>query len=412
MKETWRKLLWALIGALIGSGVTLAVTNPIIRAVQAYKDKHRAPQAILEQAREERAQLAEATLSNAESKYTSLLDQAADLKAQALSGLSRTYSELALIKYWRGASRSDYPEKAESFALQAFRLAPQASDTGIALAYAYDSTEALQPEESATHKKVLELLTNGINNLDTQYLNWTSGAPEAKSFPDDLRPRDISDLRILIDVGLHFAKLADDDRDLSKQQLYISRAQQFLTRAGEINHDNSLVLFTQGYLSAIKGNLVEARDYYVKALEREPEFPRARNNLGYVYAAQKDFKNASEQFQSAVLAITAPARSRHRYLFNLGFAHLELGDPDASRDWEQAFALPGADTDDPWHFYMLAVHDYINGQKAQASEHFRTAIQLGSKQGIDLKDVSTFEKKQKAGPKELQIDKDLIQMTK
>lgn len=79
-------------------------------------------------------------------------------------------------------------------------------------------------------------------------------------------------MRVLIDVGMDFA-VRGDRQSAKERENSIKRASDFCDRAAMLAPENALALFCRGYISAVKGNLGESRDFFKKALDREPEFP-------------------------------------------------------------------------------------------------------------------------------------------
>ena len=291
-------------------------------------------------------------------------------------------------------------------ALKASAEAPSSVETGIALAYAYESDEAEQVPKPATKAKVLELLASHPNDPDVRYLEWLVGAGEgAESYVDKLEPESVSDLRILIDVGMDYA--ARGGRPGKAREENIKRASDFCNRAVMIAPENALALFCRGYIAGMRNNLVEARDFYKKALDREPEFPRARNNLGFAYAGLVDYQNARTEFEAAAMTPGAPIKSKALWLHNLGEAYLELGNNDkACETWRQASQLPRI-TATYLTEWGLALCAYSEGNLEKARQHYSQAASLGAAQKVDLRKVATVQG-WNAGPKELEIAKGLV----
>jgi tetratricopeptide (TPR) repeat protein len=421
LRRVLRDLFWVLLGVVLSAAVSMTIVW--------YKDRrirNREPEAILDQADTERRRLTEGELAAAVVDYKSVLglietnrslDHATKqrLKVRALSGISRTYSDWATLRHWRGLSRRDNPEIAKHYAEQALAIAPNEAQARVAEAYAYEAfgepsalnndsaDSAAVPEKLTAKDKVNKLVPQGINNLDSRYLAWLA-SKKTNSFPSELRPEEVSDVRILVDVGLHFAKRAEKQ---SEKRMDIDAGEHCLAFAAHFGPNNPVVLFTKGYLSAAKENLAEAQDYYEEALRQEPEFPRARNNLGFTYAAKRDYLNAQNQFDAAAQTVGAPAASVRTWLYNLASASLEVGDYERACDsWKKASAIP-EQNNDPREFLGLAMCDYTKGNKISAIANFRLAVKA-NKQPID---VSWF-KERRAGPKELEIANALIQMAK
>ena len=77
-----------------------------------------------------------------------------------------------------------------------------------------------------------------------------------------------------------------------------------------------------GYVYFTAGKLSEAESVLRRALEREPESGRTRNNLGAVLAAEGDLDRAAEQFRGAVASDGSDAG----FWLNLGLARYAAGD--------------------------------------------------------------------------------------
>ena len=429
-RRYWEVAL-ALICTLLGVALTIGWEKYEQRR-KARDERNRQPQVMLDQAEAKRRQLTESELASALDILNQVpgvinqnqsLDQATKRRYQALtySGLSRVFADWATLRSGRGLARGDFPQQAQSLALQASTFAPEMPETGIALAYAFESAEAEQRDRSATKKKVKDLLAKGIDNLDTRYLAWRSddANEEAKSFPDRVRANDLSDLLILVDIGIYFAKKAEQAPEPAAKQANISRSEEFLARAVRVSPNNAMALYGQGYLSASRGNIAQARDYYRKAIDQEPTFPKARNNWGFTFAAEGKYAEAKEQFEAAVQAAAgAPTTSLRRWLDNLGYASLEIGDnARACQVWIQASGTPGAN-ENPRTVLGLAMCHYINGEKDNALADFRSSAAIAqdwnkspTNSSVNPLDINWYEK-EKDGPKELKIAKDLIQMDK
>src|SRR5438270_6555925 len=94
---------------------------------------------------------------NAEAAYLAVLKLGhldRHIKMQAYQGLSRTYSEWAFCRYFRGLSRKRLPLTAEEYASLAEKEMPGQFETALALAYSYASREAGNVQRSVTSQKV------------------------------------------------------------------------------------------------------------------------------------------------------------------------------------------------------------------------------------------------------------------
>ncbi len=405
LREILKGLAWAIVAVLLA----LALQRPIEKWLEKRAEARRIPHQVLVDAESDRGRWTQATLQSASQKYQSLLQSAPEIRTQAYQGLSRTYSDWSALRFRLGLARGNYPDRALAYAFEAQRVAPQTVESEIALAYAFESLEAGGDKKTATRVKAQSLIENGAGGPDLEYLRWVTHADkQAESYPDRVDPETITNLRILVDLGMHFRREARKQSGPQKENL-LKRATNSCDRASLLAPGNPIALFCQGYIAAEMGNIPQAREDYAKALQFEPDFPRARNNLGYTYAADGDFKDAKNLFEAAVVTLDAPLDSKATWLQNLGSAYLELNQSDKACDaWKQAAQLPGAG-DSFLAFWGLSLCSYVRKDLKQSLEYYRKAVELGrkEKEKYDLTNLSSFQEF-KVGPKELQIAKDLI----
>jgi len=165
------RLFWLMLGAVLGALLGVFLGEPVKEYRRERMAQQKVPQQTLEEAARYRAQFTDIDLNKASEDYQSLIKKAAALRTQAYWGLSKTYADWATIRYWRGLSRGDYPDRAVGLALKASADAPTSVETGIALAYAYESEEAEQPDKPASRAKVRELLASHTSDHDVRYLD-------------------------------------------------------------------------------------------------------------------------------------------------------------------------------------------------------------------------------------------------
>src|SRR5262249_15898690 len=166
-----------------------------------------------------------------------------------------------------------------------------------------------------------------------------------------------------------------------------------------------IVLARRGYLSQVRDQWAEAATYYEKAIDLEPEFPRARDNLGSVYGAQGRFDLAREQLLSAIATEDAPITSRIHTLHNLGEVYLELSqNEEACKSWDEAMRLGSTDT-------LAAVHkamcSFIRGETDAAKQYYQHAVAVGRPE-FDLTNDLVYRSVWRVGPKELDVARHLI----
>jgi len=393
----------------VGGLLTKLVVEPAAMWAKNRWQERKEPERRLQEADDSRRRMTESSLTSAINKYTSLLKNNrinSPAKLAAYRGLSRTYSDLALFKYWMGTSLGDAPDNARSWALKAAATPNMDFDTGIALAYSFESSELDSSVKPATKGKVQELYSLHPDNPDIEYLAWQVLLNDkARLYPERLNANDLSDLRILIRVGMHFVRTADGQLGAERERT-LGRAREFLVRANLVSPDHPMVLNALGVLAEKNNNRAEAESYYQKAVTVRPEFPRARNNLGKIYSEREDYRKAREQFAGA-LSKGAPAAGQQIWLNNLGDADFELDDFDkACEDWQQAAGLPVAE-ENVHTILGLAKCSFVKGKREVARETFKRAVELGCKSGTDLMDMATL-RNWGAGRKELSVASALI----
>lgn len=163
-----------------------------------------------------------------------------------------------------------------------------------------------------------------------------------------------------------------------------------LEKEGELEHalrqykiarrkDPALVvaIVNAGNVCVKLNNLAGAVYYYQSALEREPDNPRALNNLAWVYILQ------GEKLPSAISllerAIAADPDHRYLYLDSLGWAYYQNG-----RAVEAISVLKNAlEETPPGDGYLLGEANYhlgviyhSQGKREKAVTHFKKCLEL------------------------------------
>lgn len=408
-------LIGAVLGAVIGVPAGAFVEKPLERYLEKRAHDHEKSKSDLESAAENRRLMTEIGYQNAEKTYLSILKVEGlerRIKVQAYQGLSRTYSEWAFCRFFRGLSRKHLPRAAEEYASLAEKEMPGQFETALALAYSYASREAGNSQRSVTSQKVKELLVNRPGDLDLNFLAWEAGLKTGQiEFPDTLDPQKIDSLMILLEVTAHYVRNADQFDNSIQRTKNLSRAELFLQRAGQLAPENELVEFRRGYFFQTKDQWPNAKDYYNKALSKEPDFPRARDNLAAILASEHEFEAARGQLLSVLKTEDAPLGSHIAALHNLGEVYVELNDYEKACDvWSQAAKLSrNADVLSKVHMAMCL---YLKNDRTAAKIQYSGAKEFGKKRKINLATVDIYRDKWKVGPKELEVAENLIELTK
>ncbi|HEY6252255.1 MAG TPA: hypothetical protein VI685_20050, partial [Candidatus Angelobacter sp.] len=110
----------AVFGAFVSIPIVIWVQTPSEAAVRKRMEEAHEPQRMLAEANGYRRMLTERDFDNAQYEYKLLIrrpDTDRKIKAQAYLGLSRTYSERAIVRFWRGISQGELCKSAEDYAL-------------------------------------------------------------------------------------------------------------------------------------------------------------------------------------------------------------------------------------------------------------------------------------------------------
>jgi len=406
--------LWAVVGGLVGVVLALTLQRPIEHWLNQREQSTKQINQLLASAENDRATFTETGFNSSIDKYNSVSSRPGPIRAIALQGLSRTYSDWTALRFRLGLSRGSYPDKALTYALRAAAVAPKDVYTELAIAHAYQALGRYSNERAAAKAKVIELLDHKYSDAGVQfelnYLDWISAASnDGKSFPDRLDPNNVANVRVLVDAGMDLAERGRKSTSPQRDQ-YLKRASEFCNRAVLVQPGNQVGSFCLGYVAMVLDNKLEAIRQYGLAVQGTSEFPRAHNNLGFIYAGDGQFSAAAEQFDAAVKTLDAPTTSLGLWLYNLGAAYLESSANDkAISVWRRAAELPGAGDSYPTE-WGLAMSYYIGNKPQNALEHYRRAVELASKENINLTDIHAFEQSN-AGPRELAIARQLITMS-
>jgi Tfp pilus assembly protein PilF len=391
LKDIAVRLIWIFVGMV----VVLTVQEPLKRRWE----KRQVPDQTLKEADGLRLQFTEPGITAAIEKSKPLAENAklsSDVRSRAYVELSRAYSDLAALRYRMGLARGAYPDLALSAAVEASRFA-KGRPAEVALAYAVDAIETYPDhgEKPSTKEKVSQLQRSQdpdrASQLDVRYLEWQSTAsPSAGAFPDAFNPEETSDVRILIDVGLSYAVGEASHNPIDKEKL--KRSSEICHRAATLQPQNALAHFCLGYSEMVRGNPSQAQTEYKRAIEDADQFPRARNNLGYAYALQGEWKAAFEQFDAAVRTPEAPIQARITWLNNLAGSYLERHETDAACEkWGDAMQLPGGEQDFKVEEGM-ALCAWIRGDGPMARKYYKRSADLAIQQGITLWKIDSFKK--------------------
>ena len=108
------------------------------------------------------------------------------------------------------------------------------------------------------------------------------------------------------------------------------------------NMADGLVFNNLGVISVEKGEWVNARQWFAKAIAQDPGMAEAHNNLAELFMRGQAYDKAAAEFNT-VLALE---RGNTRALYNLGVTYMNMGDfAKAEQLWERALAVNPDDRD-------------------------------------------------------------------
>lgn len=411
-------IISGIVGAVIGVPVGILIQEPLQAALNHHREEKRLPEKILEQANADRELMTTAGFEAARSGYQSLLDRphlASQIKLQAYEGMSRAYSDWAISRFWRGLSHTAYTKTAEDYAALAEKEAPGNFKTQLAFAYAGLSREVVSLKGTADRERVNGLSPGHADDPDVRYLAWTAGLEQQPSFADTAEPQKMSSLPMLLHLASYFGNRALAARTSDEKFKALGRAEAFLDRADSVAPDNELVFFQRGVVLQIKNQWADAADYYQKALNKAPEFPRARDGLAGIYGANHEYDKALGQLLSVVSIEDAPADSRATAFGNLGEVYLELGNRgQACSAWKLASELDEKHRLADEEHLLVQIHtamcSYVNDQLPTAKGQYIRAIELGKRQKLTLTTLKVYQDKWKVGPQESDVAQKLIEL--
>ena len=410
MKKIGSRIDWLnlVIGAVIGVLITLPLEAGLERMWEALHKNEKA----LEEADKHRQLMTEQGFETARLKYQYVIDHAGlkhHLRVRAYQGMSRTYSEWAISRVVRGLSRKQYPDLAEKYAELAEKEAPSDLDTGLAVVYTYLAKEIGTPQHLHTEQKASQLLNKHPGNIELLDL------AQNPSFFEAANPSTINNFLVLLNLWTYFARKAHNTSNAAERNGYISRAEDFLNAADQMNPDHELVLYRRGYSAqSLHNEWNKASGYYEAALRKQPEFPQASLNLATIYASWGQYSRAQEQFHEVISDEDVPVDSRAMALHNLGEVDLELKDvPGACDAWTKAVGL---EDKTPMERLLSTVHSamckYMEQDFSSARKLYETAIALAEQQGLCLVDMSAYRDRWKVGARELEVAQGLNNLVK
>lgn len=414
MKINWTELvIGGVIGAIIGV--------PVETAIHDGWEKWHWDERTLNSATEHRRLFTEWGFETAQKEYQSVLDKSSDQgsKIKALQGLSRTYSEWSIARFWRGLSQTSYADLGEARALDAEKQSKGDFETELALAYSYAARESGQKIKTATRQKVKELLIKRPDDPDLQFLAWIADRENNTTFPEKANSQKINNLIVLLSLANEFGSRAERDQDANARAKDVSRAQELLQVADQMAPGNEHVSFRRAYLAQqVTNEWDKALNYYDDAIKKEHEFPRAIDNRATILVWRGDYRAAEIAYQEIIHTEDAPLASRVYALNNLGELYLETDQKDeACRQFERAKGFGKIEVSAQMELLETvysAVCKYLKHERRDARVTYLEAIEFSRRNhmNIDLTKLDTYTTKLRSGKKMVVIAAKLIELTR
>ena len=156
--------------------------------------------------------------------------------------------------------------------------------------------------------------------ISVSLLTLVSGCvtTEEKIFNTD--PSDEKALQTYVDLALVYA--SNGDFEQAKSRLKLAR---------EIDDSSARVYAATGYLMQQQGDLELAEENYLKALNINPGFQKARNNYGAFLYSEQRYQDAHDQF---ILVAKDQAYPKRYFAYqNLGFCAVKMNKTDLAESY-------------------------------------------------------------------------------
>ncbi|MGA1823749.1 MAG: tetratricopeptide repeat protein [bacterium] len=259
--------------------------------------------------------------------------------------------------------------------------------TGNQLKNRWENLCAAIEKQKQFDPKTAELTPQLREQMKSLGYVWFPAQGESKIDPKEMAP-----LLDKLDKGVIYYTMGKYEEAISE-----------LTKLIELNPENSMGHFHLGCAHFLKGDLHQAKDYFIRVTQLDERQVDAYNYLGYIYTELTDFKQAEEvykkalkinphygdahynlgiisyrqgNFQNSLDEFRHAVRSNPHHLeglYNLGSLYLDMDQlEEAERNLQQALRI------DPNHSQTLnSLGKLFNKQKnyEKAEEFFHAAIQ-------------------------------------
>jgi tetratricopeptide (TPR) repeat protein len=135
-----------------------------------------------------------------------------------------------------------------------------------------------------------------------------------------------------------------------------------------------VVHFYKGNAHSLRAEPDEAISEYERAVEINPDFAEAHNNLGVAYAGQGRLDDAIGEFEEAIEKAALDDLNRANVYYNLGLCYVKKGETDeAIKALQEAVNL--RDNYAPAHYWLGCAY-YAQDELDEAVEEYQQAIEL------------------------------------
>lgn len=200
----------------------------------------------------------------------------------------------------------------------------------------------------------------------------TLNANQSLPTPIKLSEDQLTTVTSAVEASLDRATQARSLKNLAKLMSWAGKSDEagrLSEQALDLGGEDAEVLFILGGLATERQQWPKAEQYYRRALELEPGYPKALNNMGLVLARQQRYEEAIEYYQRA-LAIKPDHANAH---YNIGNAYRRLGRfAQAIDHYQQAIALQPDDIDARFN---LARSLEDSGQTQAAVDGYRELLE-------------------------------------
>ncbi|MBO4488688.1 MAG: tetratricopeptide repeat protein [Bacteroidales bacterium] len=219
--------------------------------------------------------------------------------------------------------------------LQLWKQSHKERDKKLAYDYLYKALE-LQKTALNAHLLMGELmfLDNNLEGSLQFYKNAAAIDPDNQMAKDNVAKVQLALKGSELDKYNNMIIEAERDRVEGRTQEAITKltiVQNALNKELEANPNNIVAINVMGNLMGRGlGDFPKALEYYNKVLAMDPDYASAWENMGIIYAIQRDFNNA----ERCLLKALSIAPDNENIRTNLRLLYTDMGKPDMAKQYE------------------------------------------------------------------------------